>query len=411
MILEKRNTLYRQIAKLFAIQDRYMHGVVAYRDTATNSEGRESLKDERPELIKLWLPSAIPANTRSSYCFPGILDIYTRYRQSQVHDTLVLLRQARKMVKAVRDKYKYQIAGTGQRATTRARTTIAAAAKRSTKVARRYCVARSALLALDPTGDWQKTYQHLDLQKDVRGPGRDPEEAPQGDGDYVQSWIWMGRLGKNFQDTTIMNTSTPEPANLLSTTANVPDPSVLSAKDSVYLNETLRVEWSRLTARADRWTEEYDLLIQEMQRTLAYLQWKSDDWKSRTSLRATTVPSQLRAGLAAYASKQAFIHHELAISFANQWHAILSKHGVVTDWFDSTGALQNLYSRFNPPEPPEPPTLPDLRTPITCGPETQDLDDDDDDDDEVIEDDEDEDLDWEDEDQGSVCSADELDVD
>jgi hypothetical protein len=389
-----------------------MPGVINYRDATNDPEGREHLQDERPELTKLWLPSAIPADVRSSYCFPGVLDIYLRYRQAQVHDALVQLRQARRMVKGVNDKFKYQVAGTGQRAMTRARTIIANASKRADKVAKRYCAARTALLSLDPTGSWRKKYRNLNLQTDVRGPGRDPQEMLAGDGDHTPSWIWLIMLGKNFQDSLPLDDPQLDPQRVDS----LPTGSRQStgrrtplADSSAQINETLRVEWSRLTARADRWTEEHELLIEEMQRTLAFLQWKSSDWNSRALLRVATVPPHVQAGLTAYAAKQASLFCELAISFASQWHPVLLKNGIKHDWFDSTGALCNLYSRFNPS--PEPLASPQHPSPSTDHPNPQELDDDGDDDVAEEDVDEDEDLDWEDEEDEENIDSDEGDLD
>jgi hypothetical protein len=388
LIAEKRNTLRRQIEKFFAIQDAYMPGVASFRDTTNDPDGREYLKDERPELTKLWLPSALPEDVRASSCFPGVLDIYLRNRQAQVHDTLVQLRQARRMVKGVNDKYKYQVAGTGQRAITRARTTIANAGKRVDKVARRYCVARQALLALDPTGTWREKYRELDLQKDVRGPGRDQQEGPTGEGDHAPSWIWLGMLGKSFQETIPAETS---------------DQTESQADSSAQINEILRVEWSRLSARADRWDEEHTLLVEEMQRTLAYLQWKSSDWESRASLRAADVPAAVQNGLAAYAAKQASLFNGLAAAFASQWHPVLSQHGIIRDWFDSTGTLKDLYTCFSPQTPSSHPAPP---TNTAQFPEV-----DDEGDDEIEDDEEDEDMEWEDEENENDEDADGSDED
>ena len=85
-------------------------------------------------------------------------------------------------------------------AVTRARTIIANANKCVDRIARRYCAAHVALSSLDPTGSWKDKYQELNLQTDVRGPGKDPHEALAGDGNYTSSWIWTVVLGKSFQD-------------------------------------------------------------------------------------------------------------------------------------------------------------------------------------------------------------------
>ena len=63
----------------------------------------------------------------------------------------------------------------------------------------RYKAARTALLALDPTGSWQNRYREF-TQADNRGPGRDPADSVgvptnrhthRGEGFHQPSWIWL----------------------------------------------------------------------------------------------------------------------------------------------------------------------------------------------------------------------------
>ncbi|KAJ7196057.1 hypothetical protein GGX14DRAFT_403536 [Mycena pura] len=49
------------------------------------------------------------------------------------------------------------------------------------------------------------------------------------------------------------------------------------------VNEALRIEWARTRAKAHRWSEEVDLLEEEMRRIRAFLTWHSKWWMERTA--------------------------------------------------------------------------------------------------------------------------------
>lgn len=92
----------------------------------------------------------------------------------------------------------------------------------------------------------------------------------------------------------------------------------------------LRVMWSQGKARAERWTEEVALLLEEMRRTLSYCVWKANWWRARAASRTGSV--WLVDGTYAYASKQAQMWTSLADSFADQWAPILRRYNLPADW-------------------------------------------------------------------------------
>ena len=96
------------------------------------------------------------------------------------------------------------------------------------------------------------------------------------------------------------------------------------------LTDILRVIWSRGKARADRWTEEVALLLEEMRRTLAYCEWKSSWWRERENLRSGSI--EVIDGASAYARKQADMWTELSRSFADQWAPIICRFNLPSDW-------------------------------------------------------------------------------
>jgi hypothetical protein len=61
------------------------------------------------------------------------------------------------------------------------------------------------------------------------------------------------------------------------------------------------------------------LVLEEMRRVLCFLEWKGTWWEIQGVVR-TDVTTDVAAGLQAHAAKQAQICHDLASSFAAQWH-------------------------------------------------------------------------------------------
>ena len=182
---------------------------------------------------------------------------------------------------------------------------------------RRYCVARDALLQLDPSGSWQDLYPVLN-NCDNRGPGKEPEEVPGSDGQFVPSWIWLSNS----------NAPTGDPAQ-----------STISPDE---VNEDMRVEWAQCVARADCWEEEVVLLREEIRRVVHFLEWKSRDWISKANARADTVSPEVSLGLSAYAHKQASIYCNLVIKFCWRWRSALISlvlpHNWATEFLETQGA-------------------------------------------------------------------------
>jgi hypothetical protein len=175
------------------------------------------------------------------------------------------------------------------------------------RTANRYIGARRSLLSLDATGgDWKDRLRELD-RKDIRGPGRDPDDLTS-KGRYEISWIW----------------TVSRPHN------NTPDDS----ESEETLNASLRSEWTKAKARRDRWDEEWQLVQEEMRRVVAYLEWRASWWHQQ-GLRckvSNATDEGTMVGLRAYAEKQAATLLSLARDSASQWLPALAKEGIVPDW-------------------------------------------------------------------------------
>ena len=87
----------------------------------------------------------------------------------------------------------------------------------------------------------------------------------------------------------------------------------------------VRVEWAKSRARANRFTEEVRLLLEEMKRIELFLQYKANDWEKKGEIATDPSTSTARReGLTAYAKKQATFYRELKRKFLWLWKDVPS---------------------------------------------------------------------------------------
>lgn len=83
----------------------------------------------------------------------------------------------------------------------------------------------------------------------------------------------------------------------------------------------VRVEWCKARARVNRWSEEVELLLEEMRRVIEFLKWQAEWWGGQVSSRSLgSVVDQ--EGLAAYARRQAALRLSLVTSFQHLWRDV-----------------------------------------------------------------------------------------
>lgn len=135
----------------------------------------------------------------------------------------------------------------------------------------------------------------------------------------------------------------------------------------------VRVEWAKARARAERWTEEVQLVHEEMRRTIAYCRWQSQWWAER-AVERQDLPSELQEGVAAYAWEHADLEERFARDLERRWDVIRrrAKEFIESGFVDDEPQAQ-IDTAASVPPAAETVTL-NLR-------ELQSLDDDDDDDD------------------------------
>ncbi|KAG1800908.1 uncharacterized protein HD556DRAFT_1430245 [Suillus plorans] len=56
-----------------------------------------------------------------------------------------------------------------------------------------------------------------------------------------------------------------------------------SCTENDKVQDCIHIEWCKARARAARWSEEVDLLLEEMRRVLVYLEWEIEAWRSRAT--------------------------------------------------------------------------------------------------------------------------------
>lgn len=292
-----------------------------------------------PEDVPLWLPSSLTANQRRSACADALPDMELQLRTAQCSSSLEGLRRALR-VKTRMIFFKNKNIR-GQRDGTRSRSIIDRVHKRAIRFVQKYRAARQAKLSLEGPGEWENTFQLL-RNEDVRGfASARKKQQP------ARRGIWEDGHAPPV----------PEVAEILNEEADDSDPdlnddaevhehpskrkkrkrgtgetrkeiswiwqAIPTSLDDNESNDLLRAEWARSRARVRRATEEVALLLEEMRRVRATLEWKATEWDLRQDARPD-VSVELREGIRAYAVEQAALQRMLASSFQVTWKTPLA---------------------------------------------------------------------------------------
>jgi hypothetical protein len=221
---------------------------------------------EPVENIPLLFPSRLEPENRNRTCLHEVAEHERLLRMAQLQDSLIELRHTRKIRHKLLMNHHVQIAGQGQRASTRSRAVLASVEDRITKYVERYRIAYQALLRLDPTGEWTKTFQEL---KDChnRGPAKEREEERAGDGKYVRSWIWTANPQATLiteagptdgTEQGITNDGREAEVDTVTEEGVDGDKAEVETATQEEVNEVIRVEWTTAYARLARWAEEVE---------------------------------------------------------------------------------------------------------------------------------------------------------
>ncbi|KAF7335028.1 CxC2 domain-containing protein [Mycena venus] len=243
-------------------------------------QGEETTRDPdlpapNPEHIKLWLPSELPpaerAGSGSTLC------------EGQAENALVAIRgrlHSKRFLINFRNKNL-----TGQKKTMRAHTILGQLTERIEVAARKYRDARAALDSLKGGGALRAADIVLEGEE-----ARDSSAAARSD---LQAMKKLAKIGRGTQ----------QPLRNDASSSKAPG-----------------VSWIWAKARKSRWDEEVELLREEMRRVLRYLEWEKARWEQleKDGREHKDMTTDIRAGLQAYAAKQANLHHELYVLFREE---------------------------------------------------------------------------------------------
>jgi hypothetical protein len=85
----------------------------------------------------------------------------------------------------------------------------------------------------------------------------------------------------------------------------------------------VRIEWCKSRARALQWSEEVELLKEEMRRVLQFFAWQAAWWEEQGNRRVGECTAHTE-GLQAYAVRQANLRHRMGDHFRILWSPYLS---------------------------------------------------------------------------------------
>ncbi|KAF8444074.1 hypothetical protein L210DRAFT_3611327 [Boletus edulis BED1] len=270
-LILQSNTLQRCIDSWVKLQHLFLPSLASQRAKSPGDD--DSIIP--PDAYKLMLPSEI---CRSIPCDERLQRVEWKLRYSQGLDALQTIRsnlRAQSCILKFKDRNLR-----GQGANTRARNTLKVIQARIDAAANRYDDAHKALYRLAPllkeNGVWSSVLRPLNRQ-DIRAMS--DLLWGETEGTRKLSWIWCAGGAADGEDEAIL--------------------------------EDMRIEWCKARARAQRWSEEVELLLEEMRRTLVFLQWDAARWEERGKS-ITSADKVIAAGHHAYAHRQANIRYSLA---------------------------------------------------------------------------------------------------
>ena len=93
------------------------------------------------------------------------------------------------------------------------------------------------------------------------------------------------------------------------------------------------VEWAKTYARANRFGEEVELVLEEMRRTQRYFAWRCSWWLQREDVQTIGGCNSelITSGRRAYARKQVSIYTRLASKFVGTWERELERNELSID--------------------------------------------------------------------------------
>ncbi|KAK6981487.1 CxC2 domain-containing protein [Favolaschia claudopus] len=303
-LVERSNKLGRKIAEWLKIRESFTPDVSSIRAADDAARTQSARLQPTPALptpsIKLWLPSALTTRPQTA-----VKETHAHYefelRVGQAHAALEELRRLL-LVRTAQYQYKNEFQR-GVAANTRGKTAIASTDEQIRRAAAEY---RETV--------WQQQLRVL-MPDDVRPRPRATFSDPQRKAGYKRK---RGQTREQFAEEKQRREADARPASWIWL-------SQLSENEESQggMVEALRVEWAKTRARAHRWTEEVDLLEEEMRRVLQFLEWKAGWWTGLVGQREAVVSDAvLNEGFTAYARRQSRTQLDLRARFQANWRDV-----------------------------------------------------------------------------------------
>ncbi|TRM58348.1 hypothetical protein BD626DRAFT_573568 [Schizophyllum amplum] len=299
LINTRRRAFLTKLAKYRELQKVYMPGLAAYLESQASADTRAL----DAELIPLYLPSSIPANVRRMICAEGLPEKELLLRTAQASDGIDALRKKLHAKQySIEQKNKHIV---GQSKSTRARALLETLQEKLLLDAELYRAARAAVLSLRNVTVFDELPElrarDLQLEGEEAEPDADamarssrvgtaqrPRHIHVSTGKHQMSWIW---------------TAQGAPSEI----------------DEEEVAQTVRCLWAKAFARMCRWTEEVEMLREDMRRCLRSLEKEAELWRTRAETATAANPTH-RSGIAAYALRRADQLLALKGCFQEEWN-------------------------------------------------------------------------------------------
>ncbi|KAJ6532232.1 hypothetical protein DFH09DRAFT_1092897 [Mycena vulgaris] len=347
-MVERTSKLRRKIFAWTDIQRLFFPIVETLRKKEDEGRARTAGSQPVPGVkvyeITLWLPSGLKrraggASTEDG-CTVEILTCEYRLRVGQANEALHDIRRhllVRTHLYALKDRY-----ARGVKSNTRSKTKIDVVEEWIRRAAAQY---RDAWAALGVLGkrlgrqEWAATLKEL-AADDVRGmPRKEQHDAarqagvPRGAVARAVERLLLeaskkgkrrgGRRSGRGEATGAMATARGKKRKIVRPMSWIWLAQVESRKEGEpeQEDEALRIEWAKTRARSLRWSEEVDLLEEEVRRIAQFLRWRSEWWQEQVGKRGLEEGPQAE-GETAYAMRQAGLQADLSTRFTGMWSAL-----------------------------------------------------------------------------------------
>ncbi|KAJ7810812.1 hypothetical protein B0H14DRAFT_3756648 [Mycena olivaceomarginata] len=277
---KRRTSLFKRIHKFRQIQGVYMP---ALRPLLSDDQKQvyDGNSEQQPEATRLFMPSELASNDlRATACVTGLAAIEARMREGEADEALEAVRHGLR-TRTMTNRYKLRN-WTGQGMMTKGQGILHHINIKIHTAKLCYRYARAALLALRGHGPWEERLQILDDEDGaiIEGGVARAAGLAGGEGSHTLSWICL---------------------------------------------LALRLEWCKAYARAKRYSEDVQLLREEMRRTVAFGYTSAALWDELAEGELPDSDPELTEGRRAYAAEHADTERKTCRRLEEKWAGILAK--------------------------------------------------------------------------------------